>query len=304
MKQNWIKGDGLLLLTVLIGLVSVVGLLRWIDAHQPSADLSFEEENRYLNAPTVKRMSLGFNGLAADWYWMRSLQYVGRKIINLPENVQIDNLGQLNLKLLVPLLDATTTLDPQFMEPYQYAAVVLPEIDVQEAIRITRKGIAANPSKWKLYHHLGYIYWQQKNFKAAGEAYGEGAKLAGAPAWMEAMKARMAGEGGSRATAREIYLRMYEQAEDKQVKEMARRHLMEIASLDERDAMRRLMTAHKARTRRCPSSWREIEGVLRAFGLKLDSSGAPIDPAGTPYLLVKDKCDVKVNPESEVPHNE
>lgn len=304
MKQNWIKGDGLLVLAVLVGLASVVGLLRWIDAHRPPSDPSLQEENLYLNAATVKRMSLGFNGLAADWYWMRSLQYVGRKIVNLPENVQLDNLGQLNLRLLAPLLDATTTLDPQFMEPYQYAAVVLPETDLQAAIRITRKGIAANPSQWKLYHHLGYIYWQQKDFKTAGESYAEGAKLAGAPAWMEAMKARMASEGGSRNTAREIYLRIYEQAEDKHVKEMARKHLMGIASLDERDAIRRVMTAYKAKTGRCPSSWREIENVLRSLGLKLDSSGAPLDPAGTPYLFVKNKCDVKIDSASEVPDSE
>ena len=42
----------------------------------------------------------------------------------------------------------------------------------------------------------------KKDFTAAGEAYAQGAILPGAPAWMEAMKARMASEGGSRDTAR------------------------------------------------------------------------------------------------------
>ena len=97
------KRDGALLLTVLVGLASVVGLSRWIDAHRPAANQSIEEEELYLNAATVKRLSLGFNGLAADWYWMRSLQYVGGKIINFPEHVPLDHLGQLNLKLLAPL---------------------------------------------------------------------------------------------------------------------------------------------------------------------------------------------------------
>ena len=39
------------------------------------------------------------------------------------------------------------------MEPYEYAAIVLPGIDIKEAIRITQKGIAANPSSWRLYQH-------------------------------------------------------------------------------------------------------------------------------------------------------
>jgi len=293
--------DGALLLTVLLGLASVVGLSRWLDSHRPPTDSKIEEEQLYLNGTTAKRISLGFNGLAADWYWMRSLQYVGRKIIGVPENIPIDSLGQLNLKMLAPLIDTATTLDPQFMEPYQYAAVVLPDIDLQQAIRITRKGIAANPSAWRLYQHLGYIYWQQRDFQAAGEAYDQGSKLPGVPPWMEAMKAKMAAEGGSRELAREIYSRMYEQASAVNVKEMARRRLLQLDSLDQRDGLRKVLSAYQSKVGRCPSSWKEIEPVLRALRMDLDSTGAPLDPAGTAYVLVDAGCDVDVDPKSEVP---
>lgn len=301
MKLKLTKSDAALALTVLIGLASAVGLSRWIDSHRPVADTSVEEEQLYLNAATVSRASLGFKGLAADWYWMRSLQYVGRKIVNLSDDVELDRLSQLNLKLLAPLLDAATTLDPQFMEPYQYTAVVLPEVDINEAVRILKKGIVANPNSWRLYHNLGYIYWQQKDFNAAREAYSQGAAIAGAPAWLEAMKARMANEGGSRETAREIYRRMYEQAGDAQVREMARKRLMQLDSMDDRDALRSLMAAFKANTGRCPASWRDLAGVLRVLKVKVDASGAPLDPAGTPYLLVQDKCEVDLDWKSEVP---
>jgi tetratricopeptide (TPR) repeat protein len=300
-ESKWTTRDGALLLTVLIGLLGVYSLSRWIDAHRPPANQSIDEEELYLNAATAKRLSLGFNGLAADWYWMRSLQYVGGKIMRLPEDVPLDHLGQLNLKLLAPLLDAATTLDPQFMEPYQYAAVVLPDIDVGEAIRIIKKGIAANPSQWRLYHHLGFIYWRQQDFKSAGEAYEQGAKLPGALPWMKAMRARMASDGGSRNTAREVYRRLYEEASDSQVKDMARKHLLLLDSLDMQNALRKLMTAYKSKMGRCPGSWREMGTLLSAFKIQVDSSGAPLDPAGTPYLLVRDKCDVNVDGKSEVP---
>jgi len=293
--------DGLLLLTILIGLASVVGLSRWLDSHRPPADSRFEEERLYLTGSTAKRISLGFNGLAADWYWMRSLQYVGRKIINVPDNVPIDNLAQLDLRLLAPLIDTSTTLDPEFIEPYQYAAVVLPPIDVQEAIRLTKKGIAANPSAWRLYQHLGYIYWQQRDFNAAGEAYDQGSKVPGAPPWMVAMKAKMANEGGSRELAREIYGRMYEQAENAKIKEMARKRLLQLDSFDQRDGLRKVLAAYKARFGRCPSSWKEVEPLLRALRVEVDSTGAPLDPTGTAYVLVSDRCDLDVDPKSEVP---
>jgi tetratricopeptide (TPR) repeat protein len=290
--------------TIVLGLVVVIGiactalLVRRLDTLRPPDDPNAIDESLYVNGKTARRISLGFNGLAADWYWMRSLQYVGRKIIN-DNDVPLDNLGLLNLKLLAPLLDTATALDPEFLDPYEYAAIVLPAINVDDAIRITKKGIDANPNAWRLYHHLGYIYWQQHDYQAASEIYGRGAQIEGAPAWMEAMKAKMAADGGSRATAREIYTRMYEQSADEKVRDMARRRLLQLDSLDQRESLRKLFAAYKARTGKCPSSWKEIEPVFRALRVAVDASGVPVDPSGAPYVLRE--CEVELDPKSEIP---
>ena len=286
---------------ILLGITGMIGLSRSIDSRRPPADPALEEERLYVTGNAARRLSLGFNGLMADWYWMRSLQYVGRKIMNVPANVPIDDLGALNLKLLAPLLDTATSLDPQFMEAYEYAAVVLPAVNVDDAIRITKKGISANPSAWLLYHHLGYIYWQRGDFQAASEIYGAGAAIPGAPLWMQAMKARMAAEGGSRDTAREIYGRLYEEAEDSRVKDMARRRLLQLDSFDQRDILRKLLAAYNGRTGHCVSSWRDVVGALLPLRFSVDTNGAPVDPSGTPYRLVKNGCDVDLDPMSEVP---
>src|SRR5687767_9005125 len=119
-KSEFNKTLGLVFL-IIAGLGLAITLSRWIDSHRPTLNAGSDDESLYLNGKTARRISLAFNGLAADWYWMRSLQYVGRKIINLPEDVELDNLGQLNLKTLAPLLDTATTLDPQFLDPYEYA---------------------------------------------------------------------------------------------------------------------------------------------------------------------------------------
>jgi tetratricopeptide (TPR) repeat protein len=290
-----------LALLVLSGLTLMFLLSRWIDVRRPPPDPNAIDESLYLNGKTARRMSLGFNGLAADWYWMRSLQYVGGKIMKLPDNVALDDLSHLNLKLLPSLLDTANTLDPQFLDPYEYAAVVLPAVNVDEAIRITKKGVEANPDAWRLYQHLGYIYWQQHDYQAASDAYGRGAQIDGAPAWMEAMKARMAAEGGSRSTAREIYTRMHEQSTDDNVKDMARRRLMQVDAMDQMDLIRKLLGAYFERTRRCPVSWKDIEPVFRAIRIETDPSGAPLDPSRTPYVFGKTNCDVELNAKSEIP---
>ena len=278
-----------LVLIIAVGIIPLVALARLLDAQRSGMFAETADESLYLNAKTARRLSLGFNGLAADWYWMRSLQYVGRKILGQHRNIALDDLGQLDLKLLAPLLDNATTLDPQFLDPYEYAAVVLPAIDVEEAIRITRKGIDANPNAWRLYQQLGYIYWQQGDYAMAADVYGRGAQLPGAPAWMEAMRARMAAEGGSRATAREIYTRMFEQSGDENVKDMAHRRLLQLDSLDQRDGLRKLLGAYQTRTGRCPANWRE-----------LNLAGVPLDPSGAPYVLNSGKCDVELDSRSEI----
>jgi tetratricopeptide (TPR) repeat protein len=289
----------LLSLTIVVCLCAVVMLSRWMEsAREPQANVAaVGDEQLYLTGGAARRLSLGFNGLVADWYWMRALQYMGRKVI---AGGGIDaDLRTLDLHLLAPLLDIATTLDPQFTAPYEYGAVILPaasERGSDEAIALLQKGVAANPSSWRLYHHLGYIYWKRGDYETASKIYGEGARAPGAPAWMEAMHARMTAEGGSRATAREMYTRMYEGSDDKQARLVAEFQLMRLNSLDERDAIRRVLNDYATRAGRCASSWRDVAPALRAARLRIDpSTGAPLDPSNARYLLVKGGCDVDVD---------
>jgi tetratricopeptide (TPR) repeat protein len=297
------KQDVALVMVIVVGLAFVVSLSRTWDSRRPPVDVAQAEEELYLSGNAAKRLSLGFNGLIADWYWMRSLQYVGGKMLSDPSRTLMDSLSDLNLKLLAPLLDTATTLDPTFIEPYEYAAIVLPAVDVDAAIRLTRKGIAANPSSWRLYQHLGYIYWQLGDFRTASEMYGAGSKIVGAPPWMEAMKAKMAAEGGSRNTAREIYARMYEDTTDTKVKEMAALRLKQLESLDQRDVVRKVLTSFMKTRNACPRAWAEIAPVLQSLGFALDGQGAPLDPAGYPYrlTLTNGSCDIGLDYASPIP---
>ncbi|HYX43353.1 MAG TPA: hypothetical protein VE821_16725, partial [Pyrinomonadaceae bacterium] len=141
---------------------------------------------------------------------------------------------------------------------------------------------------------------QRGRFQEASEAYRQGAQIAGAPAWMNAMAAQMAARGGSRATAREIYRRMYEQTDDEQMRALALRRLLQLQSWDERDELRGVLAAYRTRTGRCPASWREVATVFRAANAPLDMNGAPLDPSGAPYVLAGDGCDVELGEQSEI----
>lgn len=300
------KRDYLLILVIVVGLACAALITRTNDAQRRDVAAQFAEEPLYLNGSAMKRLTLAFNGVAADWYWMRSLQYVGRKIVHHEDthggNFDLNDLSTLGLRLLPSMLKVTATLDPQFMEPYYYGAVILPQVDDSEAISLLNQGIAANPEQWRLYQHLGYIYWQRRDYEKASEVYGAGAKVSGAPAWMAAMSARMKAEGGSRGSAREMYRHLYEASNDEAVKEMVTKQIMRLDSLDEQDLIRRALTDYAAGQHgRCASSWREVAATLRASRLRIDANtGAPLDPSDTPYRLTKNGCDVDLDESSKI----
>jgi tetratricopeptide (TPR) repeat protein len=295
----------LLVIQIIVGLAIAIGLVRAMDSRQSlAARTQTEEDPLYVKAATAKRMSLAFNGLVADWYWMRSLQYVGGKIVAFRDahDGRFGNLTDLDLRLLPSLLRMSTTLDPQFLAPYEYGAAVLPEINSDYATSLLESGVAANPSEWRLYQHLGYVYWQRREYQKASEVYAAGAKIPGAPVWMAALSARMKAEGGSRDAAREMYRHLYESSTDPTVKDMVAKQVMRLNSLDERDEIRNVLNAFKAKNGRCASSWREVANELRAVRLILDpKTGAPLDPSETPYELIKNGCDVGLDVNTTVP---
>jgi hypothetical protein len=300
------KKTAALIAVMVLSLGSMILLARKMDQHRHDPAAAFAEEQLYLQAPTAKRVSLAFNGLAADWYWMRSLQYLGRKAINYSDvhghPIQLNDLGTLNLRLLPSLLRMSTALDPKFIAPYEYGAMILPTFDEEAAVTLLNYGIEHNPEVWRLYQHLGYIYWQRHDYEKAGQIYAAGGKLSDAPSWMMEMSARVTAEGGSRRAAREMYQHLYDESSDDQIKQLLGRRLMQVDSFEERDVIRKVLNEYSARVGHCPGSWKDVLPLFRTQRLRVDVvTGAPVDPAGTPYRLVKNGCDVDLDPKSAVP---
>ena len=94
-----------------------------------------------------------------------------------------------NFDLLWPLLDVTTTLDPHLMPAYRFGAIFLSEPGEvgagrpDLAIELVKRGIAANPSEWRLDTDLGFLYyWRVKDYQNAAAAYLQASKNPEAPA--------------------------------------------------------------------------------------------------------------------------
>jgi hypothetical protein len=284
-----------------IGFAAVTTLTSRIDAVRPPLPIGYEDEDLNVQGGKLRGYSFGAEGLVADWYWMRALQYMGKKIVENPQGVNIEDLKVLNPRLLYPMLDNAVTLDPRYMPVYSYGASVLPEIDPQAAIKLLEKGVEHNPDEWKLYHYLGYIYWQQKDYPKAAELYDRGSKIAGSPDWMRLMVVNMTTDGGGRETARQVYSRLAEEAQDEKTKTFAETKMMGLDALDDIDALSGVIQSFKNKTGRCAKNSRDILPLLRGVQLphgrqfRVDRDDNLIDPSGSPYVFEEDKCSVRLD---------
>lgn len=306
MKFNELKQILFAVVVVGFGFAAVFALSGFLETNRSVLPEGYQDEDLALQGANLKGYALGSEGLLADWYWMKSLQYIGDKIVKSNKGISMDNMRDLNPRLLYPYLDNATDLDPQFMSVYEYGAMVLPAIDDAQAIKLLEKGIDRNPQSWRLYHYLGYIHWRLKNYEKASETYAAGAEIEGAPVWMRLMTAKTKTEGGSRETARIIYGQTLNEAQDAQTKENAALRLLELDSLDERDRIKTALREFRLKNNRCANNWSEILPLLKGNSpnLRVDRSNNLIDPSNAPYILDKENCDVRLDLEkTKIPLN-
>jgi len=241
------------------------------------------QEVLYIPSPkVVERMSLGYSGLLADIYWTRVVQYFGTK-------------HQAKAKqylILEPLLDMTTTLDPKLLPAYEFGSVFLAQKppegagSPQGAARLVEKGIRENPTSWKLYYDLGYIYWLElKDPAKAADAFERGSKITGAHPWMRVMAAALTGHAGETETAIYMWTNIYDSTDDKVLKANALNRLQCLRVDSEVKILQDRVDEFTKQNGRIPTAWQELisTGLLRR---------TPTDPKGNLYGLVDGRVQV------------
>lgn len=210
-----------------IWLTLSVAAQHWLDA-QPRPTPRMVDALYLTSGETLKRASIGFDGLLADIYWVRIVLYFGEQFAAQRAAGQAFDVGK--LPLLKPLLDIVIELDPQHLAAYRFGGFFLQGTDAAAAIELIERGLRANPGAWQLYQDLGFAYWQQGRFREAADAYARGSRVPGAPAWMEPLAALMLFKGGDPATAREMFVRLCEANDDDFVRQICREQLQQLSA--------------------------------------------------------------------------
>ena len=263
-------------IALLACLIASVLVLRRVDQIRPQATL---EEVLYISSPKIlKRASLGYEGLLADIYWTRAVQYFGDRHRNQANNYN----------LLAPLLEITTALDPHLVPAYQFGASFLAPAppwgagQPDRAIQLMEYGIQNNPNEWHLHYDLGFVYYMDlKNYAKASQAFDQGSQIPGSHPFLKILAAQMAAHAGDYETSRMLWTATYESTRDSLIRQNAIDHLRALKVDEDVTHLQAAVTRFGERTGRLPSSFSEL---LAAEGLR----GVPVDPDGNPYRFTRE----------------
>ena len=260
-------------LLLVASLAASVLMLGRVDQARPAATLT---EVLYLPSPKVlKRLSLGYDGLLADVYWTRAVQYFGTR----------HYVGAAHYDLLAPLLEITTALDPHLVPAYEFGSNFLAPKPPngagmpERAIALEEFGIRNNPNEWRLYYDLGFVcYNDLKDYARAADAFARGSRVPNAHPFLKLLAAQAAQHAGELQTARMLWQATYETSQDKEIRANAVAHLRALMVDETVPKLDSLVAQYQRKTGHLPASFAD---VARAGLLP----GVPLDPLGVPYGL-------------------
>lgn len=266
------------------GLAAAAAVLHAGDVRYPATREA--ERLLYVRSPgAARRLALSFKGLAADVYWVRTIQHFGRDLRS--------NRVTGRFELLQPLLDLTTGLDPHFTSVYRFGAVflALPPPSgpgrVDQAVALLEKGLQASPGRWQYAYDIGFVYYLYgHDYQTAGTWFTRAAAMPGAPDWIQPLAAETVARGGDRADARRLLAELLT-SDQQYLRQDAKRGLAQIDALDAIDHLQRLVEDYHSAERVYPSSWSDVIRAGRLPGIPADGARVPFlyDPAAHLVLI-------------------
>lgn len=170
------------------------------------------------NLETARVLSFGYEQLLADFYWLTYIQYIGN-------SVERDNDRNKNA---YKYLDLVTGLDPNFVQPYWFAAFTVgsemkrPDL----AKKLIDRGIQANQNNWYLPYIAGINqYLFAHNEVEAAKYYRMAAKFPDAPKWLGRQAQILEAKIPSQIKVINTWDTIYRTSDDPLVKQRAREHL-------------------------------------------------------------------------------
>ena len=199
-----ILGRTILLALLLLSLYKTQSILQ----HYPSPGI---ESLLYLpSGKYLKPMALGYNQVAADLLWMKTIAYFGGHLLSDRE-----------YPWLYHILTLIIDLDPRFDFPYYFGGIVLSlEADqVENANKILKRGMEVYPERWQYPFYIGFNhYYHHGDPKKALPYIERAADLPGAPDFIRSMVGTLHLKAGQKETALRFFREAYRNTNDAMIR--------------------------------------------------------------------------------------
>lgn len=257
---------------VILSCAALYGLQLRLDTYRGETPY-VEEFMRLPDPEQLKTASLGYEALTADLLWLKAVQHMGER--------EISSQGY---DWIYKALDTVTTLDPQFIAPYETGGLILTVVAEKAELsnRLLEKGYMHNPDVWQLPFYLGFNYFYfMKQYKTAAKYMSIAAELEGSPKWLPLLASRLYYQAEDPSFALEFLVRMYESTDDERLKESM---LERINALKSAMAARGLQPAVDEYRKRFGRTPKELSELVEA-GL---IGKIPEEPNGGYYYIDED----------------
>jgi tetratricopeptide (TPR) repeat protein len=185
----------------------------------PKVELAYFPSGRMLHAA-----SIGFDGLAADFAFLRAVQYYG-------EHRKSDR----DYPWAPHLFHVITELDRRFATPYLFGALVLVEDAgrFELGLDLLRRGMHANPERWELPFEAGFLTLVTGRDRDQAARWLERAtRLPGAPDYVARFAAFAYTQAGSREAALRLWRQIAEETTEPGIRETALRYIAKLEGDD------------------------------------------------------------------------
>jgi len=210
-----------LMVTLALGLLLAVSLVHSTVRVQDYRVRPYLYANLYLpSGEFVQQTSLGYRQLAADMVWFQAVQYYGGYAKS-----------QHSLAYFNGLIDIVTDLDPHFVFPYMFAAIVMSQDmgDLDSGIEVLKKGMRANPETAAFPFEIGFLYYISRADETAAQHYFTlASKMPDGGDRARRFAAFVASKAGHVETSIRMWEELASTSKEPYMREMARRYIREL----------------------------------------------------------------------------
>lgn len=269
---------------LVLAAVAVHGTNRWLDARQIErvADGSV---GVLPDGKIVRVLSLGFERLVSDLFWIRTASYVGDEVASKAEWPSAERLANL-----------VVDIDPHFDSAYVVMASVLNGLrkDPDAAIRLLEKGSQVS-SYWRIHFLLGFQYFMEKQDYERGAHCLERALALGGPQYLQFLVTRLYSSAGDATTAMQFIALRLQNEENAEVRAKLEQRLSDIWITRDIDAINAAIEKYVSMNKRDPKDVRSLVDAKLLLALPRDPKGGEYGVSGgrattqIPYELIRVK---------------